>query len=59
MALYSNICCENNLDFENNFLGVLPGLHTFSGCDSTSACYWIGKRMWLNMVNYRFIMGWI
>ena len=31
--LSSTICCENNSDFEKNILRVLPGLHTFLGCD--------------------------
>ena len=36
--------------FQKNFLRALPGLHTFSGCDSTSAFHRIGKRKWLNIV---------
>ena len=33
--LSSTICCKSNSDFEKNFLRTLPGLHGFSGCDST------------------------
>ena len=29
---------------------ALPDLHFFSKCDSTSACYAIDKRKWLNIV---------
>ena len=36
--------------FEKNFLRALPGLHVFSGCDSTSASHGIGKIKWLNIV---------
>ena len=36
--------------FQKNFLRALPGLHIFSGCDSTSAFHRIGKRKWLNIV---------
>ena len=49
-ALYSNICCENNSYFENNFFRALPGLHAFSGYDLTIAFYGIDKRKWLNII---------
>lgn len=32
------------------FLGALPGLHAFSGCDSTSAFHGMGKIRGLNIV---------
>ena len=37
-------------DFGENMSGVLPGLHAFSGCDSTSAFNGIGKSKWLKLV---------
>lgn len=40
--------CENNSAFEKNFLRALPGLRTFSECDSTNASH--GTGMWLNIV---------
>jgi len=31
--------------FEESLLRAFPGLHAFSGCDSTSAFHGIGKKM--------------
>ena len=39
---------ESSLD--QNLIRSLPGLHAFSGCDSTSAFHGIGKIKWLNLV---------
>ena len=36
--------------FEESLSISLPGLHAFSGCDSTSAFHGIGKVKWLNLV---------
>ena len=36
--------------YEESFLRSLPGLHAFSGCDSTSAFHGISKIKWLTLV---------
>ena len=39
---------ESSLD--EDLIRFLPGLHVFSGCDSTSVFHGIGKIKWLNLV---------
>ena len=39
---------ESSLD--EDLIRFLPGLHAFSGCDSTSVFHGIGKIKWLNLV---------